>query len=417
MRTLTVKELEALSKPGRHNCGDGLYLEIDKQRARRWLFRYQFRGHRTFLGLGSYNPKTNGLKSAREKTVVYLAMIAKGIDPKEHKDTQKLETSAKRIEKAAAEKLAKNTFEKIARDWYQNKRHEWTGKHSSQNITTLENYAFPKIGPKPISECTVHDTLSVLRPIWTEKTETARRVMGRMSQVFAYAKSLGLLHGENPATWKGNLDAVLASPNKLLAKKAHEDPYGGHFKSMNYADVKAFLAELKTRPAISARALEFMLYTLARTGSIQSARWSDIDLEKKVWNIPPAKMKSRKAFQIPLVDQALDLLTSLRKVSEWVFPSPNDFQRHISSDAQRMLLQDRMNRTDATPHGFRASFRTWAAEKALDPAIAELCLSHSVGTALERAYQRSALFDRRRKMMEEWVDFLTTANELGEPKW
>ena len=406
MKAKTALEISNLNEYGRHNCGNGLYLEIDSI-GKRWLFRFQLRGKRTTLGLGTFDKRINGLAAAREKAAEYMVMVKKGINPKTHKDNVKQQEVHLEAQLKQERARTEATFSKLAQAWYESQSKQWTGKHSLQNISTLEQYAFPVIGDLPIQDCTTETVAKVLKPIWTTKTETASRVRGRMERVFNYAKSLGHFKGENPAAWKGNLDAVFASANKLKANKALESEHGGHFASMPYQEVPAFFKALSSRGSISAKALQSLVLTIPRASTNTSMKWEDLDLDAGIWTIHGLDMKSRKQFQIPLSRQALALVKGLPRLSEWVFPSPIKRNRPITEDSMRVFLQREMGLGKAaTVHGFRSSFRTWSEEQGKDRVVAELCMGHKVGSAVERAYQRSDLLDRRRQLLQEWADYL-----------
>ena len=407
MPKITAKEVEARTEPGRLACGDNLYLEVDaRSLEKRWIYRYQFQGRRTSLGLGSYDARTNGLAQARKSALEKNALIANGVDPKAHKDAQKRALEASRQADKKAKEVASNSFEVVARDWFETNRHQWkNSKHTNQNISTLEDYVFPLIGSKPIAECDVNDVLACLQPIWNDITETASRVRGRMEKVFGYAKAKGLRLGENPAQWKNNLDALLPSALKLKRNKALEDENEGHHAALPYQEVPAFMKELAKRDGLSARMLEFTILTVSRTAPVLNSEWKDIDLENKVWSIPAKEMKTKKAFQIPLSDSAIKILKPIETGSKFVFPSPNDLKKPQSNNSMLAVLK-RMKRQDITVHGFRASFRTWVSETGRDEVVAEHALAHLVGSEVERAYQRSDLFERRKELMNNWARYL-----------
>lgn len=406
MKAKTALEISNLSEYGRHNCGSGLYLEIDS-RGKRWLYRFQLHGKRTTLGLGTFDKRSNGLAAARERAAEYTVMVKRGINPKTYKDNAKQQEALLAAEIQRERAKTEATFSKLAQAWYESQSPQWTGKHSRQNIATLEQYAFPVLGGLPIQDCTTETVAKVLKPIWATKTETASRVRGRMERVFNYAKSLGHFKGENPAAWKGNLDAVFASANKLKANKALESEHGGHFASMQYTKVPAFYKALATKQSISAKALQSLVLTIPRASTNTSMKWEDVDLSTGIWTIHGLDMKSRKQFQIPLSKQAVELIKTIPRLSEWVFSSPVKRNQPITEDSMRILLQREMGfGKSATVHGFRSSFRTWCEEQGKDRVVAELCMGHTVGSAVERAYQRSALLDRRRQLLQEWADYL-----------
>ena len=411
MVKLTVKEADALTTPGRYAAGDGLYLEIKENGSKAWLFRYQFMGKRTQLGLGSYS-KTNTLAIARNKALGMQSLIAKGIDPKQDKDEQKRRFEALQAEQKQEAASKKNTFEKVAHEWWDAKRHEWTNeKHAAQNINTLNTYVFPVIGGRPISEITVQDVLACLKPIWYEKTETASRTRQRIEAVFSYAKTLGYCSGENPAQLKHNIENLLPPAGKLKRKKALDDPNHGHHAAMSYKDVPGFVKQLQTEKALSAQMLIFTILTVSRTEPVLQMEWKHLDLAEAVWSIPGKYMKNKKPFKVPLSPPAVKLLKSIRKISDYVFPSPRDLRSPMSNmvmlnTLSRMGLRS-VGENNVTVHGFRTSFRTWSEESGHDQTVAEFVMSHEVGSKVERAYQRSDLFERRRELMKQWAEFIS----------
>lgn len=404
MPKLTAKEVDAIDTAGRYAAGDGLYLDVKANLSKSWLFRYQFQGKRTQLGLGGVS-KANTLATARVKALEMASLVARGIDPKKHKDESKRQFLAEQDAKKKALGLKKNTFEKVAYDWWESKKHEWTNvKNTAQNINTLQEYVFPTIGAKPIAEINVHDVLACLKPIWYTKTETASRVRQRMEKVFNYAKTLGLRAGENPAQLRNNLDALLPPAKRLKRNKALDDPNEGHFSAMPYTDVPALISKLYEEQSLSAKMLIFTIFTTVRTGTVVQARWSQIDLNEGIWTIPAKLMKTKVKFKVPLAKEVVRLLKSMKQVSDYVFPSPNDLGRPMSNMAMLALLR-RIDLGSYTIHGFRTSFRTWAEETTDFGVVAEHALAHKVGSAVERSYQRSDLFDKRAKLMAHWASY------------
>jgi len=404
MQKLTAKEVEAITEPGRYAAGDGLYLDVRPNQSKSWLYRYQFQGKRTQLGLGGLS-KANTLAVARTKALEMSSLIARGIDPKRNKDEQKRQVTAELEAKTKAHGIKKNTFEKVAYEWWESKKGEWTNaKNTAQNINTLKDYVFPIIGHMPISELTVHDVLACLKPIWQEKTETASRVRQRMEKVFTYAKTLGLRSGENPAQLRNNLDALLPPAAKIKRKKALEDPNEGHYAAMHYQEVPGFIKQLVEDDSLSAKMLLFTIFTGVRTGTVLLAKWSQLDLSEGVWSIPAKQMKTKVAFKVPLTPEVVSLLSSIERISDYVFPSPRNTRAPMSNMAMLALLK-RMNIEGVTVHGFRTSFRIWAEETTDYGVVAEHALAHKVGSKSEQAYQRSDLFEKRKALMAHWLLF------------
>ena len=408
MPKLTSKAIESLSTPGRYASGDGLYIEVTDTGSKRWLFRYQFRGKRTQLGLGAFS-KSNSLAIARQNVYQLNGLIAKGIDPKNHKDEQAEKTKAKELLKKQESNAKQNTFEKVAIDWWNAYKAGWSNsKHADQNINTLTQYAFPVFGKKPVKDISVRDIQKCLEPIWETKTETASRLRQRIERVLNYAKSSGLRSGENPAQWKNNLDAIFPPAARLKKNKALLDPNQGHFSAMDYEKIPDFYKELSGRDALSARMLQFTILTVMRTTTVLEAKWDQIDMKKSIWSIPAAQMKTKKAFVVALSKEAKNVLKSIPKVSDHIFPSPRNLSKPMSNNTMLSFLKKYMGYNDYTVHGFRTGFRTWAAEMTqFSRDLAEHAMAHEVGNAAERAYQRSDLLNKRAKLMEDWARFIT----------
>jgi len=269
-------------------------------------------------------------------------------------------------------------------------------KHKAQWKSTLESYAAP-LRAKPVDTIGTDDVLAVLKPIWTTKAETASRVRGRIEKVLDAAKAKGFRDGGNPARWRGHLDHLLPRPSKLAR---------GHHAAMPYEDVAAFIAKLRKREATSALALELCILTAARSGEILGMRWSEIDLDKKVWTVPADRMKAGREHRVPLSPRAIAILRQLEepKAGEFVFPGQAR-KKPLSNMAMEMVLR-RMKIEEATVHGFRSSFRDWAGNVSSFPReIVETALAHVIGDKAEQAYRRSDALEKRCKLMEAWAAY------------
>jgi integrase len=269
-------------------------------------------------------------------------------------------------------------------------------KHKAQWKSTLETYAAP-LRAKPVDTIATDDVLSVLKPIWTTKAETASRVRGRIEKVLDAAKAKGFREGENPARWRGHLDHLLPRLSKLAR---------GHHAAMPYEDVAAFTAKLRKREATSALALELCILTAARSGEILGMRWSEIDLDKKIWTVPANRMKAGREHRVPLSSRAVTILRKLEKLKtgEFVFPGQAR-SKPLSNMAMEMVLR-RMKVEDATVHGFRSSFRDWAGNVSNFPReVTETALAHVIGDKAEQAYRRGDALEKRRKLMEAWAAY------------
>jgi integrase len=275
-------------------------------------------------------------------------------------------------------------------------RPSWrNGKHAAQWEMTLREYAAP-LRRLPADKITTDDVLSVLKPLWNEKPETASRLRGRIERVLDAAKAQGLRSGENPARWRGHLDDLLAKRQRLTR---------GHHPAMPYADVSAFMATLRKREGIAALALEFGILTAARSGEVIGARWVEFDLDGAVWTVPAARMKAGKEHRIPLAPRALKIVKDIVGLSgEFVFPGGKP-GRPLSAKALAKALR-RMKVKNATVHGFRSAFRDWAAECTnFTNEVCEAALAHVIENKAEAAYRRGDLFDKRRKLMDAWAAF------------
>jgi len=379
LHKLTSIGVAALAKPGRHSDGGGLYLSISGNGGKRWVFLFRWNGKPTEMGLGS--AQTVPLKQARELAQFARAILAGGTNP---------------LEARKAEKPKLQTFGECAKDYVELNKSEWrNAKHIAQWSSTLEAYC-AAIWNKPAAEVDTNDVLSILKPIWTTKAETASRLRGRIERVLASAKVRGLRTGENPALWRNHLADVLPTRKKLTR---------GHHKALPHPELPGFLALLRERPAVAARALELAILTAARSGEVLNAEWTEIDLDAGVWTIPAVRMKAGRQHRVPLSLQALALLRIQQadRNGRFVFPGQKE-GKPLSSMALAMALR-RMD-CDATAHGFRSTFRDWVAEQTTYPnEVAEMALAHTIKNAAEAAYRRGDMLERRRELMEDWALF------------
>ena len=390
----SAKGVEAVSKPGYHRCGQGLYLQVSKQGTKSWLYRYKspITQKQREMGLGSLN--FVGLAEARQLAISQKRLVIDGKDPIE-------ERKRSRVEQQLSQ--ARNlSFEDVALACITSKSHEWkNAKHAQQWKNTLATYAFPVIGHLPISEITTDLILRILDPIWVTKAETASRVRQRLETIWDYGKARNYVDGENPARLKGHLDKILSKTAKVKRVR--------HFPALPYNEIGRFVKELRTRSGYSALGLEFLILTAARTGEIIGAKWSEIDLEKAVWTIPSGRMKAGVEHRVPLSYRAVEILesiTSNRNPEEYIF---SGWKRNtgLSNNAFLALLK-KMQRSDITPHGFRSTFRDWAAEEAhqFPNETIELALAHTIKNKAEAAYRRGDQLERRRELMSEWDKFI-----------
>lgn len=382
--------VQRLTKPGMHAVGGvaGLYLQVLPSGGRSWVLRAMVGGRRRDMGLGGFPDVT--LAGARESARRAREKIDDGYDPIEERKARK---SALR---SAAARVV--TFEEAAKAYIATHEDSWrNAKHRQQWENTLEVYAFPKIGKLSVRDIDVAHVLSVLEPIWKDRTETATRLRGRIERVLGWATSRGHREGLNPARWRDHLDQQLAAPGKI-SKAVHH-------AALPIDGVAAFMAELRLADGTGARALDFVILTAARSGEVRGARWSEIDLASKVWTVPGERMKAGKEHRVPLSPSAIALLSKLPRIAgtDLVFPAPRGGPL---SDMTLTAVLRRM-KVPATAHGFRSTFRDWAAERTNYPRdVAEMALAHTIGDKVEAAYRRGDLFDKRARMMAEWARFI-----------
>ncbi len=379
---LSAREVETLSKAGRHSDGGGLYLSISKDGRRRWTFMYTWSGKQTEAGLGSAGKGGASLKEARDKAEEGRKFIRSGINPLDA------------WRKPDAEVIP--TFGRAADDYLAAHSSGWRNpKHRAQWEMTLKTYC-ETIRSKPVDAIDTEAVLTVLQPLWQRAPETASRLRGRIETVLDAAKARGFIgqNEANPARWRGHLDKLLPKRGKLTR---------GHHAAMPYAEVPAFLAELRERSALAARALEFCILTAARSGEVLAARWDEIDLDAKVWTVPAERTKAAREHRIPLPDRALSVLREMdaARTGEHVFPGRNP-KKPLSGMAFEMLL--RRIGSPYTAHGFRSSFRDWAGNETHFPReLAEHALAHVIGDKAEQAYRRDTALARRRELMDAWA--------------
>ncbi len=389
---LSARKVATLAETGRHSDGGGLYLSISgngAQMRRRWVFMFRWQGKQREMGLGSVNSVP--LAKARELAAGCRLSLAEGRNP--------LDERREREEAEQRERDGRRTFAEVADELLAAKLPQWSNeKHKAQWKMTLAVYAAP-LRPMPVAEIRTADVLAVLEPMWLEKPETASRLRGRIEAVLDAARARGLIpeNQANPARWRGHLDHLLARPQKLKR---------GHHEALPYQDLPDFIARLRQRPAMSAKALEFAILTAARTDEALGARWEEIDMERAIWTVPANRMKNKRTHRVALSSRAMEILEELAsvKVSEFVFPGQKS-GRPLSEMAMTMVLR-RMKVANATVHGFRSSFRDWTGETTSFPdSLAEAALSHVTGDATERAYRRGDALERRRELMEKWAGY------------
>ena len=389
---LTALKVKHARKPGMLADGNGLCLQVTRANARSWIFRYYRNGKSREMGLGSLNAVS--LANARLKAAACRGLLADGIDPIAARNAERTQRA---LEDARA-----ITFDQCAEAFITAHSAAWKNqKHIAQWKATLRTYVSPVFGSLPVQVVDVALIMKVLEPIWTTKPETAARIRGRIESVLNWAKARGYRTGENPALWKGHLSNLLPAHSKIAKVK--------HHAALPYDQTSHFMDALRRQDGVAPLALEFAILTAARTGEIIGARWAEIDLEAKVWTVPAPRMKNGREHRVPLSAEALAVLTKVSRGEPEEFVFAGHKKRSLSNMAFLMLLR-RMGHEKLTVHGFRSTFRDWAAERTnFQAEIAEAALGHVVGNKVEAAYRRGDFFEKRRRLMEAWAQFATTA--------
>jgi len=404
---LTALKVDKAKKPGMYADGGGLYLRVTNEGTKNWVFRFMLNGRPRWMGIGPL--ALYGLQEARGKALDARRLRHTGIDPIEARQAVRTQD---RLEAAKA-----ITFKQCAEGYVKAHRAGWrNAKHAAQWEATLSTYAEPIIGALPVQAIDTGLVMKVLEqeardaphkpavPLWTAKPETASRLRGRMESILDWAKVRGHRSGENPARWRGHLDKLLPARAKVRRVE--------HHAALPYDELPEFMTALRAQEGVSARALEFAILTAARTGEVMGARWGEIDTAERLWIVPAERMKAGKEHRVPLSERALAVIAEMKPLSfdgqdaadVFVFPGGKR-GRPLSNMAFLMLLR-RMKLDDLTAHGFRSTFRDWAAERTNFPSeVAEMALAHTVSSKVEQAYRRGDLFAKRRRLMEAWADF------------
>ncbi len=398
LNKLSSRFVETTKDRGRYADGGGLYLQVSASKdggvTKSWLFRFM-RGGTTSreMGLGAVSlNKRDGLVTlsmARDKAFAARKALSAGVDPLAQRRQQR---AAIRLEQAKT-----ITFRQCSTEFIQDNEAEWKNrKHREQWANTLATYAHPVIGDLAVADVDTGLILKILRPIWKEKTETAARVRGRIELVLSWATAHGYRQGDNPARWRGHLDQVLPRPSKVAKVE--------HHPAIPYKDVPDFMAALRSQASVSARALEVTILCASRTGETIGAEWSEVDVDRKVWTVPPTKIKGGKEHRIPLSDRAVEIFSTLPREGKFVFLGAKA-DKPLNNRAMLGMMRG-LQGMGATVHGFRSSFRDWAAEQTSFPNhVVEMALAHTVGDKVEAAYRRGDLFEKRRRLMQDWAKY------------
>lgn len=386
LQRLSAIAVKRTTRPGYHADGGGLYLQVSKSRTKSWVFRYTRHGRTRELGLGGL--LTTPLQEARRKAEAMRLALGTGTEPVALRDLARQQVAARM------------SFADCATAYIAAHRDGWkNAKHADQWAATLDTYANPVFGRVDVSLVDTDHVLRALEPIWRDKTETASRLRGRIERVLAWATTRKLRSGENPARWRGHLDTLLPRPNAVRAVD--------HHAALSYSQMPPFMARLRAESGVAARALEFLILTATRTSEVTGARWEEIDLQAAIWTIPGERMKAGKEHRVPLSRVAISLLseTPPEKRDGHLFQGAKA-GKPLSNMAMMAVLR-RMGFAGLTVHGFRSTFRDWAAEETAFPReLAEKALAHAIRSETEAAYQRGDLLKRRAEMMQEWADMM-----------
>ncbi len=398
----TTNRLKAVSvasrkRPGYYADGGNLYLRVAPGGSKGWVFRFRHNGRTRDAGLGTY--PAISLEKAREQAQRWRRLVAAGVDPIEQRNSER---EAARV--AAAKAI---TFEQCAKAFIASHEPAWKNeKHRQQWRNTLATYVYPVIGALPVHAVDTGLVMKVLEPIWGSKPETGSRVRGRIEAILSWAKVCGYRNGENPAQWRGHLDQTFPAKAKVRGVK--------HHAALPYREIGALVAQLGEESSITARALEFLILTAARTSEALGAEWDELDLQQRIWMVPAVRMKAGREHRVPLSTRATAIIKEMADIrqSEFLFPGGKR-GRALSQMALAMLLR-RKGYGHATVHGFRSAFRDWAAEGTSFPhEVAEMALAHTVGNKVEAAYRRGDLLEKRRRLMDAWANFCAHNPERG----
>ena len=387
LNKLSARKVASLKIQGYHSDGGGLYLQVSPTLSKSWIFKFVRNKKATEIGLGSLDDIS--LEHARDKATDYRRMLKQGLNPLAEK---------RQVERDLQLSVAKAiSFAECAEAYIEINRHGWKNpKHAQQWANTLEQYANPVFGRLPVADIDTGLVVKCLEPIWTTKNETASRLRGRIETVLSWATVSNYREGENPARWRGHLDKILPKPSKVQTIE--------HHAALKYSEIGAFVAKLQKQNGVAATCLEFTILTATRTGESIGALWDEIDLPNKIWTIPGERMKAGKAHRVPLSHRAIVILEKMKQIqtNDSIFPGA---KKGLSNMAMLQLLK-RMGCDDLTVHGFRSTFRDWAAETTAYPnEVVEMALAHTIKNLAEAAYRRGDLLEKRSQLMSDWAEF------------
>jgi integrase len=402
LNKLSARFVDTVKVPGVYGDGGNLYLQVQELErksgetsiAKSWLFRFMREGRAREMGLGALH--TLPLADARQRAAECRRQLLDGLDPITERDRRRMEA------RAAEAKL--KTFRACSDEWLTDNKGAWkNAKHRQQWVNTLDTYVHPIIGHLPVSDINTDMVVKVLRPIWTKVPETARRVRMRVERVLSYATAIEARSGPNPARWRDHLQNIMPS------NRGDEE----HQPALPYVQLGEFMAALRRKDSVSAKALEFAVLTCMRTSEVILATWPEIDLKARSWSLSAERMKADRGHSVPLPARAVEILQSLDRSGDFVFGNGKPLSdqallqllRGMQETQPGRWIDPALNRP-VVPHGFRSTFSTWAREQTAYPRdVVEMALSHAVKDKTEAAYFRGDLFNKRRRLMEEWARF------------
>jgi integrase len=387
LHCLVAIDLSRELKPGRYFDGGGLFLQVYANGSRCWCFRYMLRGRAREMGLGSFNSVP--LAEARKRAAEYRLLKSSGADPIEVRREKRQQATLK-----AAQVL---TFKQCAESYIAAHRPSWRSlKHAGQWESTLETHAYPVFGNLPVQAVDTALVMKVLKPVWAVTPSTGARLRGRIECILDWAKAMGHRHGDNSARWRGHLDQALPKVSRVRKVK--------HHSALPYAEIGAFVEALLRQEGMAAWALRFLILTATRTSETLHAKWDEIDMQQGIWTIPAERMKAGKAHRVPLPSAVMKLLKTVPRDPDSAYLFPGAKRGAPLSNMALLVLLRRMGYGHITAHGFRSSFRDFAAELGNHPhEVAELALAHAIGNKVEAAYRRGDLFEKRRRLMNDWA--------------
>ena len=394
LNNLSVAKVAKTLAPGMYADGGGLYLQVAKNGSRSWIFRYAVGGRERYMGLGSL--EAISLADARKAAQECRRQRVAGTDPIEHRQSERTEARL-----AAARAM---TFAQCAETYIASHEVAWRNpKHRAQWRSTLKAYVYPVFGQLPVQSVDVSLIVRALEPIWNSKPETASRVRGRIECVLNWATTSGFREGDNPARWRGHLSNLFPAKGKVRPVK--------HHSALPYEDMPEFMVALGAQKGNAACAMKFLILTAARTVEAVRARWEEINFQKNTWTVPGSRMKGGREHRVPLSMAAVELLANMDETRDGEFIFSATRGDTPLSDMALLECLRRMGRGKTiTSHGFRSTFRMWAAERTLMPReVPEAALAHVAGDKVEAAYQRSDLFEKRRVLMNAWASYCETA--------